>query len=391
MSRLDQFDVAVIGAGVVGSAAALLLSQAGYRVALVEPQADRSWSGVGSDLRVYALAPDAAVLLERLGVWERIVEHAVVYRSMHVWDAGGEQALHLDANELARLNLGWIVEHGLMVDRLLAACSGQKNITMFCPAMLDQLDVDEQSVRLTLADGRRIGCAYVLGADGGQSKLRQLGAIEVDEYDYAQLGLVAYIQTEQPHQNTAWQRFLPGGPLAVLPYHQGLCSIVWTQPDTEARRRTQMNEDQFCLELERAFDRKLGRFSLQSKRVLFPLKRKLSTTMARERIALLGDAAHVVHPLAGQGVNLGLRDVAGLSTLIHQREAKPVLWQPDELRRWGITRRSEAVIAAHTFEQINRLYSNDAFIPGLLRSKILGYTDQLTPIKQRLMKLAIGT
>lgn len=389
MSRRLRSDAVVVGGGVVGAACALALAAEGLEVELVEAAAPPAWDPERADLRVYAFAPDSAGLLDALGVWERVREaRAQPYRRMRVRDAAGGGELAFDADAFGREALGWIVEHGLLVDRLWSALPAA-GVRVRCPARMDALDQDEDGVRLRLDDGSQLRARIAVAADGASSTLRTLAGIGMHARDYAQRGVVGYVATEHPHQDTAWQRFLPTGPLAFLPCAGGASSIVWSLPDAEAERVLGLGDDAFASALTRAFDGRLGQVRPRSQRVAFPLRRQLSERMLAGRVLVLGDAAHVVHPLAGQGVNLGLRDVSALRALA--RGAGPGGWDsPHRLQRWARARRSENVLAAHAFEGINRLYSNDALWPTLLRGHLLGAAGRMPPLVRTLWRHAAG-
>jgi 2-octaprenyl-3-methyl-6-methoxy-1,4-benzoquinol hydroxylase len=401
MSRRARIDVAIVGGGVVGSACALALAQLGLDVALVEASEPPAWSANGRDLRVYAFAPDNAALLERLDIWRAVREARVQpYRRMRVWDAAGGDELAFDADALGRSELGWIVEHGLLADRLWRALS-VAGVDLRCPARLQACTQDEAGVRLELDDGARIDARVAVAADGADSSVRRLLGIDLDARDYGQRGVVCFVSSERPHQDTAWQRFLPGGPLALLPFADDppeaqrppgrICSIVWSLPEDEARRILSLDDDAFARELDLASDLRLGALHLDSPRVGFPLRRQLARDYLRGRVLLLGDAAHVVHPLAGQGVNLGLRDVAALARLVEQAQARRADFaSPQRLLRWARQRRSENAMAAHAFEAIHRLYTDDGMAATLLRGHLLGIAGRLPPVAYRLWRHAAG-
>jgi 2-octaprenyl-3-methyl-6-methoxy-1,4-benzoquinol hydroxylase len=396
MSRRGRLDAVVVGGGVVGCASALALARAGLDVALLEAKAPPAWTPERRDLRVYAFAPDNAALLDSFGTWSSIRDaRAQPYRRMHVWDAAGGDALAFDADTLARPELGWIVEHGLLVDRLWHALP-RAGVRVHAPARAEALEPHDDGVRIRLHEGPSLDARLVLAADGAESAVRALAGIEVQRRDYAQKGVVAYVASERSHEDTAWQRFLPTGPLALLPCAPdddgaSLGSIVWTLPDDEADRMLALSPDDFARELTRAFEGRLGAMTLRSDRAAFPLRRQLANDYARGRVLLLGDAAHVVHPLAGQGVNLGLRDVAALVAMVTDAQARHAdFTSPQRIARWARTRRSENAASAHAFGAINALFSNDAMATTLLRGPLLGLAGKLPPLAHALWRHAAG-
>ncbi|MCG8277787.1 UbiH/UbiF family hydroxylase [Stenotrophomonas sp. NLF4-10] len=391
MSRRGMLDAVVVGGGVVGTACALALAREGLQVALVEGREPAPWSAQKPDLRVFAFAHDNAALLEALGVWPQVAQaRARPYLRMRVWDAAGGGELAFDADTLGRRELGWIVENGLLVDRLWAALV-PAGVQVLCPARVEEMEQDARGVRLRLDDGRRIEAAVAIAADGGESTLRMLAGLEVARHDYGQRGVVGYVESERPNEDTAWQRFLDTGPLAVLPFDRHRSSIVWTLPDAEAERVLALDDEAFGRELTNAFAGRLGAMRPVSPRAAFPLRRQLAKDYLAGRVLVLGDAAHVVHPLAGQGVNLGLRDVAALRALLRDALQRRVDWTaPHRLRRWARSRRSENTVAAYGFDAINKLFSNDEMHLTLARGALLGLAGRMPPLLSLFWKRASG-
>ncbi|MBA3486914.1 MAG: FAD-dependent oxidoreductase [Lysobacter sp.] len=424
MSRRGVLDVVVVGAGVVGAAAALSLARDGLSVALVEPREPAPWSAASPDLRVYAFAPDNAAFLEDLGVWREVLaRRAQPYRAMQVWDAAGGRPLRFDADQLARRELGWIVEHGLLVDRLWAGLPAA-GVQLHCPDRVIGLQQDRGTesgsgpgakpgsdpdvATLELASGLRLRARLIVAADGADSPLRTLAGIATDTRHYGQRGLVAFVETSQSHRQTCWQRFLPSGPLAFLPFaggavdadaagtgaagsHDRCSSIVWTLPEAEASRLLDVEDAAFLVELERAFDGPLGTMRAVSARAAFPLRRQLARSQHSGRVVLVGDAAHVVHPLAGQGVNLGLRDVSTLRATLASAAARGAdIAAATRLARWARERRSENAMAAHAFDGLNRLFSNDSMAATLLRGNAMGVVGRVPPLNRMLWRQAAG-
>lgn len=394
MNRRASIDAVITGGGVVGAACALALARSGLDVALVEGAAPAPWRREHPDLRVYAFAADNAALLDGLGVWDAVRAARVQpYRRMRVWDAAGGGELAFDADACGRRELGWIVEHGLLLDRLWAALPGA-GVRVHCPARVVALEAAGEGdgfARLQLDDGSRVQARIAIAADGAQSTLRELAGLRVARHDYGQRGIVGYVASERGHEDTAWQRFLPTGPLAFLPCADGSSSIVWTLPDGEATRVLALDDAAFGGELARAFDARLGAVRAISPRAAFPLRRQLVDAYVRDRVLVLGDAAHVVHPLAGQGVNLGLRDVAALRAMVEAAQRSRGDWaSPARLARWARGRKSENALAAHAFEGIDRLYRSDGFAATLLRGPLLGLAGKLPPVTHLLWKRAAG-
>lgn len=398
MSRRELLDVVVVGAGVVGAAAALAFARDGFEVALVEAREPPPWSPQHADLRVYAFAPENAALLDDLGVWAGVRDtRAQPYRTMRVWDAAGGGELSFDADAFGRRELGWIVEHALLVDHLWSALPAA-GVQVICPDQVEALELDAaDSVGVILAGGRRLRARLLVAADGAQSKLREFAGIQAPAHDYGQSGLVAYVDSELAHEATCYQRFLPSGPLAFLPVRgeadapDRRSSIVWTLPSGQAERLLALEDSAFLGELERAFAGRLGALTAVSRRAAFPLRRQLAQRYVSGRVAIAGDAAHVVHPLAGQGVNLGLRDIAGLrATLGQARQRGLDPGSPSRLARWARERRSENALAAYGFDGLNRVFSNDDFAATLLRGPMLGLAGKLPPLTHYFWRRAAG-
>jgi 2-octaprenyl-3-methyl-6-methoxy-1,4-benzoquinol hydroxylase len=390
----------VVGGGVVGAACALALAGLGLEVVLVEAAEPPRWSHRPPDqrdLRVYAFAPDNAELLAGFDVWSAVLQdadgqasNAQPYRRMRVWDAAGGGELVFDADAFGRRELGWIVEHALLVDRLWAALP-RAGVDVRTARVEDLQQDATTGVTLSLDDGTRVEACIAIAADGAESTLRRLAGLDVQAHEYAQRGVVAYVGTALPHEDTAWQRFLPGGPLAFLPCADGGSSLVWTMPDVEAQRVLALDDAAFARELTHAFAARLGEVTPMSRRVAFPLRRQLAQSYVADRVLVLGDAAHVVHPLAGQGVNLGLRDVAALRDAIVDVRRRNADWTaPQRLARWARTRKSENAAAAHAFDGLNRLFSNDAVAATLLRGPLLGIAGRLRPLTHALWRRAAG-
>jgi 2-polyprenylphenol 6-hydroxylase len=390
--RAPALDVAVVGGGMVGAAAALALARAGFSTALLEARAPAAWSVSDEvDLRVVGLAPSSLALLDDLDVWTSIRDaRAGPYAHMHVWDAESGAAIDFDAAGEGHDLLGYIVENNLVQWMLWQALEAV-GVRRLCPAEVKGFEAREDRIQLQLADGETLAAGLLVAADGAASPLRQLAGIGTRGRDYAQRAVVAHVRTERPHENTAWQRFLPSGPLALLPLADGRSSLVWSLPEAEAQRVLALGDQAFLDELGVASDFRLGRIVDSTKRAAFPLKLQLAERYQADRFVLLGDAAHAVHPLAGQGVNLGLRDVAELrDTLVAARAADRDIGAEHVLHRYARRRRSADTLDALGFDALARIYAWQS--PALVAARGLGVRllDRLAPLKRRLSEHAAG-
>ena len=390
--RAPALDVAVVGGGMVGAAAALALARAGFSTALLEARAPTAWSVEAEvDLRVVGLAPSSLALLDELDVWTSISEaRCCPYTHMHVWDAESGASIDFDATGEGRDRLGCIVENNLVQWTLWQVLQAA-GVRVMCPAEVKAFEAREDRIQLELATGEALSAGLLVAADGAASPLRRLAGIGTHGRDYAQRAVVAHVTTERPHESTAWQRFLPGGPLALLPLADGRSSIVWSLSEADARRVLALDDQAFCDEVGLASDFRLGRIAASTPRAAFPLKLQLAERYQADRFVLLGDAAHTVHPLAGQGVNLGLRDVAELrDTLLDARNAGRDIGAAHVLRRYARRRRSADTLDALGFDALARIYAWQS--PALVAARGAGVRvlDRLAPLKRRISEHAAG-
>lgn len=390
---MNTCDAVVVGAGMVGAALALALARDGFDVAVIEPRAPKSWNVRDEvDLRVVALAPSSVELFTRLDVWQEITAaRASAYGRMRVWDALAPGKLDFDAADEGHAALGYIVENRLIQFVLWQALQRETRIEVRCPAKVVATDASSDRRTLTLDDDSVVSARLVVAADGADSALRGMLGIATRERDYGQRAIVAHVTTQRAHESTAWQRFVPGGTVAFLPLADGRSSIVWSVPEAEATRLLALNDDAFCAELGAALDFRLGGVTATTPRASFPLRMRLAERYLAPRFALIGDAAHAVHPLAGQGVNLGLRDVEELrSVLVEARDAKRDFASESVLRRYERRRRSDNSLSANAFDAIQRVFGSDSMPVAALRGAGLSVVDKVAPLKRAFLMHAAG-
>lgn len=394
-----DFDVVVVGGGMVGAGLAALLgaraATAALRVAVLEPRPVRfpdpaePW-----DLRVSALSRASQRLLELTAAWPRVVERgAGPYERMVIWDErsepGSEETLCFDAAEIGEPNLGHVVENravqAALLDRAIACGATLLRVGV------ESLEAGDEGVSVTTDDGRKVAAALVIAADGVDSTVRRLAGIATRGWAYGQEAVVAHLATEQPHQRTAWQRFLSTGPFALLPLADGRVSLVWSTTPERARELAGLDDESFGARVTEASAGVLGRLSPGTARACFPLRLLHALAYAGPRIVLVGDAAHGVHPLAGQGVNLGFLDCAALAQLLGDAIGRGT--GPGDravLRRYERWRKAENVPAMLLMDGLQRLFSTGHPLLSRVRRTGLGLVNRARPLKRTLMERALG-
>ena len=404
-----SFDIAVVGAGMVGAATAALLARCGFSVLLVEARSPQAFDpGLAVGLRVSAISPGSAAILEQAGAWAEIeTSRSCAYRRMHVEDQAGEDqagehqgedqgedaqntaGMDFEARAFGMERLGTIVENELAQSALWHAVEANPLVHIVCPAALLDIEQDADSAVLVLADGKRFEVALVIGADGANSIVRNAAGIFQHTWEYNQKGLVCVVRKARHNPGVAWQRFLPGGPLAFLPLSDGSSSIVWTLSTSEADRLASISRDAFQAELEVGSHGWLGQVLECGPRATFPLIMRLSERYVSGRVVLLGDAAHVVHPLAGQGVNLGLADAAALTeVLVESRRAGNAIADRGVLRKFERWRKSESELMAGGIHGLRALFLPPA-LAGL-RGLGLNLVSRNWPLKEVFLRRAAG-
>ncbi|WP_455217276.1 UbiH/UbiF/VisC/COQ6 family ubiquinone biosynthesis hydroxylase [Kaarinaea lacus] len=392
-----QYDVVIVGGGMVGSALACALAHSTERkkikIALIEGrEPEFNWADDNFDMRVSAITRASQRLFERLGVWESMVaERVSPYSEMHVWDATGDGIIHFDCAEIGEPNLGHIIENRVINKALMEQTGRYDNIDLYCPASPKRLLLHGDHAELELDDGTVLESELMVGADGGNSWVRSQAGIEVDTRNYSQQALVTTVKTQHHHQDAAWQRFLPSGPLAFLPLTNGYSSIVWSTTPEQAKELIDLDESEFKTTLANAFEHKLGGVLEVGPRATFTLKGQHAKHYVKPHLALVGDAAHTIHPLAGQGVNLGFADVVELAEVIRNaRHDGKAIGSFKILRRYERARRGDNLLMLESMGAFKNLFSNDSSALSQLRNLGLNITDKIAPVKHLFMRQAMG-
>lgn len=399
------FHILVIGGGMVGACVAALAASnrqfADLRIAVLEAQPPTfppPDSTDDIDLRVSAISRASERVLSEIGAWQLLSrQHVSAYDEMIVWDAIGKPrgagAIHFSAGESGEPNLGYIVENRRVLWSIYDSPAFRGRVTLL-RGELAGLEFEDDRAAAILSDGRRIEAALIVGSDGAGSLSRKLAGIQTHGWDYDQRAFVTHVRTEHPHQRTAWQRFLSDGPIAFLPLADGRSSIVWTTTPEHAERLVADAPEQVAKELSLALDGTLGSVELAGPRGQFPLRLTHANEYCRERFVLVGDAAHAIHPLAGQGVNLGFLDAAALTEVLAEALdgglSPASLGERRVLRRYERWRKSENTVALGLVDGLNKLFGSRADTLGWARRAGLSVLDSSMLAKRFLMGRALG-
>ena len=389
-----EFDIIILGGGMVGSALACALSDSDLKIAILDFKApDISWPIEGFDLRVSALTYASQQILQHLGAWQYMQQRCVSpFTRMQVWDATGNGEVVFDSEDIGIPQLGHIVENRVTLGALFDVLKTKNNIEYIEPAVASEVKYDANGVELTLQSGLKLSAQLIVGCDGARSWLRSQAGIQISTRDYEQKGVVTTVKTSHSHNATARQRFLPTGPLAFLPLNGDHCSIVWSTNHVEADRLINLSEEAFITELQEAIGQTaMGEIESISQRAAFPLRKQHADHYCQPGMALAGDAAHTIHPLAGQGVNLGFMDIATLAEEILQTHARNRNFADIQvLRRYERRRKGDNTLMMSSMDGFHLLFANDnKFLSGL-RNFGLNLTNSITPLKSRFIEHAMG-
>lgn len=388
---MSQYDVIIIGSGIVGLTAAVALAKnTQLKVAVLDAQPKiKPWQASQYDHRVSAISLTSKRIFEKINVWEKIFSKRVSpFSSMNVWEEKGSGKIQFAAQEVGEPFLGFIIEDAVMRTSLIEAAGECAQLEIIPSLKLIEIREQNQGVEVIAEGNQNFFGKLVIAADGAHSWVREKCGIDLKTWDYDQTAIVATVKTESTHQQTAWQRFLTTGPLAFLPLQNNLsCSIVWSATHEQAQCLLQLNDEEFCNQLEKAFESQLGSIVEISQRYHFPLRMRHAKNYVRERLALIGDAAHTIHPLAGQGVNLGLLDAACLVEVIMDALKKQRNFSSfSTLRRYERWRKSDNT----AMQMMVQAFVSEKKSLKIARTAGLNLTEQVSLLKNFFVNYALG-
>lgn len=389
----ETVELLVAGGGLNGMLLGIACADAGLQVAVVDRQDPAAMLDGKFDGRTTAIAYGSKLVLDGIGLWPMVADEAEPIREIRVADDNSPLFLHYDHKELGGdTPLGYIVENRVLRRALFERAKGLPSFRLLAPRVVGTVTADDSGTVATLGDSTRIHARLVAAADGKDSLLRQAAGIRTVEWRYKQMGIVTTVAHERPHAGIAVEHFLPAGPFAILPMTRNRSSIVWTEEAALAPHLVKLPEAQFAAELAARFGDFLGAIELVGPRFTYPLSLMQAERYTARRLALVGEAAHVIHPIAGQGLNVGIRDCAALAeAIIDARRLGLDIGDDSVLERYQRWRRLDAVVLAGVTDGLNRLFSNRIAPLKLARDVGLAAVDKLPPLKRFLMQHAMGT
>lgn len=390
-NKSEDFDVLIVGGGMVGAALACSLGNTDLRVAVFEDNPPPEFSPEQAhDLRVSALSIASISIMKTVGAWEGVIQRRCCpFRRMRVWESQGD--VEFRSEELNEPVLGYIAENRIIQLALLDRLREFSNIQLFSPVRISGIDYSPTGALLRFEDGTTVSGRLLVAADGGSSRVRQAAGMGVSGWDYQQHALVLNVETAYGQQDITWQKFTPTGPLAFLPLDGPHASIVWYDEPLEIKRLKQLPDELLLSEMLKTFPPELGEIVSIKDRGSFPLKRQHALTYSKEGVALVGDSAHMIHPLAGQGVNIGFLDAAALAqVLVEARRKGRDFGSSEVLNRYVDMRKNDNLIMMTTMDLFYRVFGNGIGPVKVLRNVGLGLAEHLKPAKMIAMRHAMG-
>ena len=386
----QEFDIIIVGAGLVGASFAQAMKDSGLKLALVESVAPTAPSPEWTS-RVYAISPGSIEFLSESGAWQQFDAARIApVLGMHIYGDDGKAKLDFDAHQSGLSELAVIAEVRHMQYGLWQALQRQENLDLLCPARCASLRLQEEIAVLRLEDGRELRAPLIVGADGRESWVRSQAGMDAEPAPYRQMGVIANFETELPHGDAAWEWFRGDGVLAFLPLPGNRISIVWTAFEERAAELMALSPEGFCHQVQEASHSALGELKLLSKPAAFPLRLLHLEHLVKSRVALIGDAAHNVHPLAGQGVNLGFQDARELAKVLKDRGPQPDCGDYFLLRRYERARKADILAMQLVTDGLQKLFNNRNPALKLARNLGLSLTGSLPWLKNGLVQHAVG-
>lgn len=386
-----DYDLVIVGGGIVGLTLASALKDSGLKILLIEAKVASAAVAKGQAYAVHMLS---ALIYKGIGIWDKILPQIAKYRQVRLSDADYPGVVEFETSDLGTPELGYVAEHQALLEPLQEFVHNCPNVTYLCPAEVVSTNYhqDVATIEIKIADQlRTVRSKLVVAADGSRSPIRQAAGIKTHGWKYWQSCIVAFVKPEKPHNNTAYERFWPSGPFAILPLPGNRCRIVWTAPHEEAKALCALNDEQFLQELSQRFGQQMGKLELLGDRFVFQVQLMQSDRYVLPRLALVGDAAHNCHPVGGQGLNLGIRDVAALAQVIQKaHQAGEDIGNIRVLKRYERWRQIENLTILGFTDMLDRMFSNQFPPVVFVRRLGLWFLRTVPALKVFMLKLMIG-
>lgn len=386
-----DYDVAIVGGGIIGLTLACALKDSGLSVVLIEA---KPYSVAATKGQAYAVHLISERILKGIGVWDKILPSIATFNHVRLSDADYPGVVEFQPTDLGTEALGYVAEHQALLKPLQEFLHKCQNITYLCPAEVVQNQYEADSVEISLKineQSQQIRTRLVVAADGARSRIRQAAGIKTHGWQYWQSCIVAFVKPEKPHNNTAYERFQPSGPFAILPLPENRCRIVWTAPHAEAKALVALDDEQFLAELSRRYGDQMGQLELEGDRFVFPVQLMQSDRYVLPRLALIGDAAHCCHPVGGQGLNMGIRDAAALAQVLQTAHSQGEdIGDLQILQRYERWRKRENLTILGFTDLLDRMFSNNWLPIVLIRRIGLLMLRRVHPIKTYALQLMTG-
>ncbi|MBW4506587.1 MAG: FAD-dependent hydroxylase [Scytonematopsis contorta HA4267-MV1] len=386
-----EYDLVIVGGGIVGLTLACALKDSGLSVLLIEATRESAAVAKGQAYAVHMLS---ALIYEGIGVWDKILPQIATYRHVRMSDADYPQVVEFETTDIGKEDLGYVAEHYTLLYPLQEFVKGCPNITYLCPAEVVNTDYQKDVVAIDIkvaGEQRTLRSKLLVAADGSRSRIREAAGIKTHGWKYWQSCIVAFVKPEKSHNNTAYEKFWPSGPFAILPLPGNRCRIVWTAPHEEAKALCALDDQQFLTELTKRYGNQMGKLELLGDRFIFPVQLMQSNKYSQHRLALIGDAAHSCHPVGGQGLNLGIRDAAALAQTITQAyQDGEDIGKIQVLKRYERWRKLENLTILGLTDVLDRVFSNNFLPIKLVRRFSLFLMQRIPVLKVFALKLMIG-